>query len=187
MKSLYDVLGVPEDASEEEIKKAFRKQAIKWHPDKNPDNAEEAEERFQEINNAYEIVSDNRKRALYDLSRKRVNTKFYDDNENIYERTYKSQRRRSPFDEWKDRQERWQREYERKQRAKDAWEEEKREAKRYKVRRMERQFRTEEAHKVRVGKKLKTFWQTSPRVTKYDVFFFGGSLAFSVVCYLQVA
>ena len=106
MKSLYDVLGVPEDASEEEIKKAFRKQAIRWHPDKNPDNAEEAEERFQEINNAYEIVSDKRKRAYYDLSRKRVNTKFYDDNENIYERTYKSQRKRSPFDEWKDRQER---------------------------------------------------------------------------------
>ena len=76
MKSLYDVLGVPENASEEEIKKAFRKQAIRWHPDKNPDNAEEAEERFQEINNAYEIVSDKRKRAYYDLSRKRVNTKF---------------------------------------------------------------------------------------------------------------
>lgn len=62
----YDVLGVARNASADEIRKAYRKLAIKWHPDRNPDNKEEAEKKFKEIAEAYEILSDEKKRALYD-------------------------------------------------------------------------------------------------------------------------
>lgn len=64
-KDLYEVLGVEKGASDEEIKKAFRKLAIKYHPDKNPGD-KEAEEKFKEINEAYQILSDPQKRAQYD-------------------------------------------------------------------------------------------------------------------------
>jgi len=62
----YDRLGVKPDASESEIKKAFYKMAQKWHPDKNPDKKEEAEEKFKEINEAYEVLADKQKREIYD-------------------------------------------------------------------------------------------------------------------------
>lgn len=62
----YDRLGVKPDASESEIKKAFYKLAQKWHPDKNPDKKQEAEEKFKEINEAYEVLSDKTKRETYD-------------------------------------------------------------------------------------------------------------------------
>jgi len=57
---------VKPDATETEIKKAFYKLAQRWHPDKNPDNKEEAEEKFKEINEAYEVLSDKSKRETYD-------------------------------------------------------------------------------------------------------------------------
>src|SRR5512141_773071 len=63
-KDLYAVLGVPKTADEETIKKAFRKLAMKYHPDKNPGKANEA--RFKEVNQAQEVLSDPKKRALYD-------------------------------------------------------------------------------------------------------------------------
>src|SRR5690349_9967350 len=63
-KDLYAVLGVARDADEETIKKAFRKLAMKYHPDKNPGKANEA--RFKEVNQAQEVLSDPKKRALYD-------------------------------------------------------------------------------------------------------------------------
>ena len=69
MRCLYEVLGVEKTAESAEIKMAYRKQAIKWHPDKNPDNAAEAEERFQEIINAYEVLSDPHERSWYDNHR----------------------------------------------------------------------------------------------------------------------
>ena len=62
----YEVLGVPKNASDADIKKAYRKLAIKWHPDKNPDNKKVAEERFKEIAEAYAILSNKDKRASYD-------------------------------------------------------------------------------------------------------------------------
>lgn len=62
----YEILEVPRTASEAEIKKAYRKHALKWHPDKNPDNQKEAERRFKEISEAYEVLSDKKKRDTYD-------------------------------------------------------------------------------------------------------------------------
>lgn len=66
MKDYYGILGVEKTASPEEITKSFRKLAVKWHPDKNPDNAQEASEKFKEINEAYDVLSDTEKRARYD-------------------------------------------------------------------------------------------------------------------------
>lgn len=62
----YDILGVGKSASADEIKKAYRKQALEWHPDKHKDNKEAAERRFKEINEAYQILSDSQKRRAYD-------------------------------------------------------------------------------------------------------------------------
>lgn len=64
-KDYYEVLGVNRDASEDELKKAYRKLAMKWHPDRNPDNPK-AEEHFKEAKEAYEILTDAQKRAAYD-------------------------------------------------------------------------------------------------------------------------
>mgnify|MGYP001271614143 CR=1 FL=1 len=64
-KDLYALLGVPRTATPEEIKKAYRRLARKYHPDVNPGD-EEAEEKFKEISLAFDILSDEKKRALYD-------------------------------------------------------------------------------------------------------------------------
>ncbi|NXC79098.1 DNJB8 protein, partial [Cercotrichas coryphoeus] len=68
MVDYYKVLGLQEDASQDDIKKSYHKLALKWHPDKNPKNKEEAEKRFKEIVEAYEILSNPQKRSLYDKS-----------------------------------------------------------------------------------------------------------------------
>jgi len=62
----YDILGVSKSASAEEIKKAYRKQALEWHPDRHKDDKEAAERRFKEINEAYQVLSDSEKRSAYD-------------------------------------------------------------------------------------------------------------------------
>ena len=64
-RDYYEVLGVGKSADEKEIKKAYRKLAMQYHPDRNPDN-KEAEEKFKEINEAYEVLSDETKRRNYD-------------------------------------------------------------------------------------------------------------------------
>ncbi|RXN28034.1 dnaJ -like protein [Labeo rohita] len=66
MVDYYDVLGVSRNASPDDIKKAYRKLALRWHPDKNPDNKEEAEKKFKEIAEAYEVLSDKSKRDAFD-------------------------------------------------------------------------------------------------------------------------
>ena len=62
----YQVLGVNRDASTEDIRKAFRRLAMRCHPDRNPSNTEEAEAKFKEVNEAYEVLSDDEKRWRYD-------------------------------------------------------------------------------------------------------------------------
>ena len=64
-RDYYEVLGVNRDAGEDEIKKSYRKLAMKWHPDRNPDNPK-AEDHFKEAKEAYEVLSDAQKRAAYD-------------------------------------------------------------------------------------------------------------------------
>lgn len=65
-RDFYNILGVSRDANDDAIKKAYRKLAMKWHPDKNPNNQAEAQAKFQEISEAYDVLSDPQKRKIYD-------------------------------------------------------------------------------------------------------------------------
>lgn len=65
-KDYYGILGVRKDATQEEIKKAYKRLALKYHPDRNPDNKEEAAKKFMEVSEAYEVLSDPQKRQIYD-------------------------------------------------------------------------------------------------------------------------
>ena len=65
-KDFYETLGVSRNASESDIKKAYRKLTMQYHPDRNLDNPEEAAEKFKEIQKAYDILSDPQKKAAYD-------------------------------------------------------------------------------------------------------------------------
>ncbi len=66
-KNYYKILGVKKSASDNELKKQYRKLALKYHPDKNPDDPETAEKKFADVANAYEVLSDSEKRRVYDL------------------------------------------------------------------------------------------------------------------------
>src|SRR5882762_4483200 len=65
-RDYYEVLGVMRTAAVEEIKAAYRKAALKWHPDRNPENKAEAEVKFRESTEAYSVLSDPQKRQIYD-------------------------------------------------------------------------------------------------------------------------
>ena len=64
-RDYYEVLGIQKNADESEIKKTYRKLALKYHPDRNP-NSKEAEERFKEASEAYDVLHDKEKRQIYD-------------------------------------------------------------------------------------------------------------------------
>ena len=66
LKDYYHILGLSKDTSTEEIKKAFRQLASRYHPDHNPENIQAAEAKFKEINEAYEILGDAQKKWQYD-------------------------------------------------------------------------------------------------------------------------
>ncbi len=64
-RDYYEILGISRDASPEDIKKAYRRLAVKYHPDRNPDNSKEAEDKFKEVSEAYKILSSPEKRQIY--------------------------------------------------------------------------------------------------------------------------
>jgi len=65
-QDFYKVLGLARDATDEQIKKAYRQLALKWHPDRNPENKQEAEEKFKQVARAYSVLSDAQQRQMYD-------------------------------------------------------------------------------------------------------------------------
>ena len=73
MRDLYETLGIEDRrCSQEEVKKAYKKAALKWHPDRNVNNVEEATEKFKEVQHAYTVLSDKRERAWYDNHRDEI-------------------------------------------------------------------------------------------------------------------
>lgn len=72
MRCHYEVLGVERSATGDEMKKAYRKLALKWHPDKNPDNIEECTRQFRAVQQSYEVLSDPQERAWYDKHREQI-------------------------------------------------------------------------------------------------------------------
>jgi len=87
--SYYDILGIPPKASEAEIKKAYRRLAKKYHPDVNPDD-KNAEEKFKELNKVFEVLSDKKKRALYDEFGQEAEAFGFDEKKASAYRAYKS-------------------------------------------------------------------------------------------------
>ncbi len=69
-KDYYKILGVDENVAHDDVKKAYRKLAVKYHPDKHPDNKKEAEEKFKKVSEAYYVLGDQKRRREYDAVRK---------------------------------------------------------------------------------------------------------------------
>lgn len=88
MKCHYEVLDVSSTASEDELRKSYRKLALKWHPDKNPDNVEDAKQQFLLVQQAYDVLSDPQERAWYDKHRNEIlqgaGSGYKDDSLDVY-------------------------------------------------------------------------------------------------------
>lgn len=106
MSNYYDILGVPKTATADEIKKAYRTLAFKYHPDRNPGNAE-AEEKFKQITAAYDVLGDESKRRNYDLGgysdNYSYNTSQQSQQHRQYQYTYSNPFGDDNFWEWFDR------------------------------------------------------------------------------------
>lgn len=89
MKCYYEILEVPRDADDSQIKSAYRKLALKWHPDKNLNNEEIAKEQFQLVQQAYDVLSDRQERAWYDNHREQIlrgkNSEYNDNSLDVYQ------------------------------------------------------------------------------------------------------
>ena len=88
MKDYYEILELQRGASEDEIKKAYRKLAMKYHPDRNPDD-KQAEVKFKEVNDAYQVLSDPKKKADYDRYGSSYGDNTY--SQNTYQQQYEYQ------------------------------------------------------------------------------------------------
>ena len=105
MSNYYDILGVSKNATADEIKKAYRTLAFKYHPDRNPGNAE-AEEKFKQISAAYDVLSDETKRRNYDLGGYSDNSSYSSQSANSqqyqrqYQYTYQNPFGEDNFWEW---------------------------------------------------------------------------------------
>ena len=90
-KDYYNILEISRDASPDEIKKSYKKKALKYHPDRNLNNKDEAEEKFKEISIAYQVLSDTEKKKNYDLYGTVDNDNFDASSMNIFNEIFKSQ------------------------------------------------------------------------------------------------
>lgn len=99
MNDYYSVLGISKNATQEEIKKAYRNLAFKYHPDRNPDN-KDAEEKFKKISEAYDVLGDEKKRADYDRfgsAGSSYGSQNYSYQHNGYQNYYQQQSYSDPF------------------------------------------------------------------------------------------
>lgn len=164
MEDYYRLLGVPEDASPDQIKKTFHRLALKHHPDLNSEEASRS--KFAEISQAYNVLSDPKSRAEYDMRRRQPLPGF--DSVRSVDPIYETLRRhaqarytgpRSSFwnsqDEWRE--------------NKQHWEQMKREAEGYKLRRQNMYQRMVDAHASRVARGLAGHWPAQYGITRQDV------------------